>query len=73
MDVFIALGLESLQYFEPICHAVWPLKINHISCPYFVLPSVFSLSLRTQYSALSGFLNLNHVLVPVVQLQKAMN
>lgn len=73
MDVFMALGLESLQYFEPICHPVCPLKINHISCLYFVLPSVFILSLRTQYSALSEFLNLNHVLASVVQLQRATN
>lgn len=73
MDVFMALGLASLQCFEPICHPVCPLKINHISCLYFVLLSVFSLSLRTQYSALTEFLNLNLVLVSVAQLQKAMN
>lgn len=53
MYEFIALGLESRQYFEPICHPVCPFKINKITCLYFVVLSVFRLSLRIQYSSLS--------------------
>lgn len=54
MYVFIALGLESLQYFEPICHPICPYKLNKITCLHFVVSSVFRLSLRIQYSALSN-------------------
>lgn len=35
MYVFIALGSESLKYFEPICHPVCPFKINKITCCSF--------------------------------------
>lgn len=72
---FIALGLESLQYFEPICHPICLFKVNKITCLYFVVPPLFRLSLRIWYSAISDprFWKSESWLISEAQLQKAMS